>query len=78
MEEGLFGGNRIEPFWREIPPVIYFETHTRALIAMLPPPPHPGSSTRVEGPAVALHYLFQVWRVPPGFKSPDVESTEEL
>lgn len=38
----------------------------------------PGQSTRVEGPAVVLHYLFQVWRVPPGFESPDVESTEEL
>ena len=45
---------------------------------MLPPAPPPGSSTRVEGPAVALHCLFQVWRVSPGFKSPAVESTEEL
>lgn len=33
-----------------------------------------GLSTRAEGPAVALHHLFQVWAVPSGFKNPGVES----
>lgn len=36
-----------------------------------------GVSTRAEGPAVAP-YLFQVWGVTSGFKSPRVGRAEEL
>lgn len=72
MWKGICRGHRIEPFWRGIPtPVIYLKNHTRAVIAR-----HffSGLSTRAEGPAVALHHLFQVWAVPSGFKNPGVES----